>query len=352
MKYNFRNVRKDYDSTHGNIAPGVIDQDEKDLVPEHRGKCSNSDFCKRGLDQLDGYSDNSYTRDRCKVDGTGLSSRDHASNYDYCLVVPCDSEQTNNLAASSIEIMHGLKAQGFDVFIYRAILSTNFIILIKCQTHRLRTFASYINYPMLLNSDELRQECEKGNMRYNIRPFEISHRPDVTPIQPYDHIYVKYSDTVDERLYWKDKNSEDIDHPFRELIRLKLIPQIIESKSNRKHGINIGDGLRDGSILGFFPLHNQEKAKNILKLIQYFPFKPLHIDDVKEYLGEKIGLYFAFMEHVANFMLFPAVIGVPLQIVVYVQDGFSGPFLPMFSYFISLWSILMLEVTGINAQIE
>lgn len=293
----------------------------------------------------DFYDENSYMRDKRKVDGVGLSSiRDHASNYDYCMILPSDMDHNAELAASSVEIIHSLKAQAFDVFIYRAVLSSNFIVLIKCQLHRLRAFATFINYPMLLDPQRLKDECTKGNIRYNIRSFDIAHRPDITKIPPYDHIFVKYSDIVDENLYWKSQ-AEKVDHPFRELIRLKLIPQIIESKSNRKHGVSIGDSIRNGKILGFFPLHNQEKLNHILKSVQNYPFQRLNIDEIKEYLGEKIALHFAFIEHVASFMLIPALIGIPLQIVVYVQNNYSGPYLPIFSYFISLWSIFMLEVS-------
>ena len=39
----------------------------------------------------------------------------------------------------------------------------------------------------------------------------------------------------------------------------------------------------------------------------------------------------------------PAIVGVPLQLAVFILNDYSAVFLPVYSYFIALWAIFMLE---------
>ncbi len=56
-----------------------------------------------------------------------------------------------------------------------------------------------------------------------------------------------------------------------------------------------------------------------------------------------MALYFAFVGHYTYTLLLPAIIGLPLQIAVFALDNYSAIFLPIYSYFIALWAIVMLE---------
>ena len=47
----------------------------------------------------------------------------------------------------------------------------------------------------------------------------------VTPFGPYEYIFAKYKQTVDENLYWRDAGGA---HPFRESVRLKLTPIMLQ----------------------------------------------------------------------------------------------------------------------------
>lgn len=96
-----------------------------------------------------------------------------------------------------------------------------------------------------------------------------------------------------------------------------------------------------------FPLHNRERTEIMTIKWQSFPFQRLPLDDLKEYFGEKVALYFVFMEHFTSFLTLPAVIGIPLQIAVFATNDYSAPFLPFFSFFMALWAICMLEVRSI-----
>ena len=78
---------------------------------------------------------------------------------------------------------------------------------------------------MLLNEEKLQHVIETGNAQLNIAPLHIPHDPSETEIRPHEYITGRFRNEVAEELYWRP---DDITHPFRESIRLKLTLIIIE----------------------------------------------------------------------------------------------------------------------------
>ena len=66
-------------------------------------------------------------------------------------------------------------------------------------------------------------------------------------------------------------------------------------------------------------------------------------DLIRNYFGEKVGLYFKFLGHYTNWLLVPGLVGLALQLVVAATGNFSHPSIPFFSFLIALWGVLMLE---------
>lgn len=194
---------------------------------------------------------------------------------------------------------------------------------------------------MLLDPKEVEQQLETGDAEKSISPVTIAHRPEVTHYLPYQYIYGKYSRKVGERLYWTE---DGYDHPFREITRLKLEALLLEARPHhKKENLKIRRYLRSGWMTAVFPLHNRAHTEILMMKWKQFPMQKLPLDDLKEYFGEKVALYFVFMEHFTSFLLIPAVIGIPLQIAVFATNDYSAPFLPFFSFFMALWAICMLE---------
>jgi len=103
---------------------------------------------------------------------------------------------------------------------------------------------------------------------------------------------------------------------------------------------------KDKSIKSFFPLHNRERLQELsdewLHLLAYPWEQPLW--DIKEYFGEKIGLYFAFLGHYTTMLLYPAATGFLIFLHVVITLDTSAESVPFFALFVSFWSILMLEL--------
>lgn len=260
--------------------------------------------------------------------------KDLADDYEFCIVLPLDKGKLSTRSEGYIKKMRSL---GFDLFIYTNIHETDELyILLRTPLDKLKAFADNTNFPLLLNSDEIEQ-------RLKVDGIEIAHRPDIVCYQPTEKIYGKFSNKEEHfELYWREPG---VPHPFREIVRLKLTALILESRTvGGGQSLKIRRYLTSGWWKGCFPLHNRSTTDVVEKKWLRYPFQKLPLADMKNYFGEKITLNFAFMEHYTFFLSIPAFVGLPFQIAVFVTGNYSADFLPYFSFFISLWSVTMLEV--------
>jgi hypothetical protein len=146
------------------------------------------------------------------------------------------------------------------------------------------------------------------------------------------------------------------DHPFSSTIRIKLIMDIINNDEEDCCNLNLRKIVQDGSrsILHYYPLHDPA-ARDALSR-NWFGWR-VHpwlqpLTEVKEYVGEKIGLYFAFTGHYTTWLA-PLCVASAVVImyffVLYVMEGTlvealsKGFMVPFFCIFVAVWAQLMLE---------
>jgi len=270
-------------------------------------------------------------------------SRDLASEFEFCMVLPCVKKE---FTPRGKEIVNLMMQMGLELFIYHASQETKEIMVLgRTPLDVVREFAESSEYYMMLDPVMARAQLESGDAEKNIAPVFIEHRPDICNIAPFDFIYVPYHSRR-EALYAKtvdccsDNAITDItnttntsttntattttrNHPFRELDRLKITSMILQSPTHT-HSIQIRQSILDGHIIDVFPLHNYAKKCQLRTQWTDYPFKPLPLVGIKEYFGEKVGLYFAFAQHLSTSLLYPVCIGVPLQVVVYLYADKAG----------------------------
>lgn len=265
--------------------------------------------------------------------------KDHASNYDFCVVFPAEKGDFTERGKGYVEKFIKL---GYEIFVYKNLRKdSEIVVLLRVPLEKLRAYADNIDLVMMLDPKEVEDQLAAGEAACRIEPVTIAHRPDITPYLPHQYIYGKYSRKIDEKLYWKEDGES---HPFRELIRLKLAALILESRVQGSQNLKIRRYLRNGWLKAVFPLHDRQKTELLEYKMNQYPKQKLPLDDIKEYFGEKIALYFAFTEHSAKWLLFPAIIGLPLQVAVFAMNDYNAPFLPVFSVLIALWAVFMLEL--------
>lgn len=272
---------------------------------------------------------------------TSNVERDFATEYDFCIVLPLEN---GFMTARGTGYLNSLTAFGFESYVYIGVeQDTEAVVLLRAPLDLLRSFADKVDFKLLLNPTEIQRRLENGDAEHGIAPVSIADCPDVTHYKPYQYIYGKYSRNTDESLYWREVEA---DHPFRELIRLKLSALIMSSRSGRSENIKIRRCLQMGWMKACFPLHNQEQVDMLRLKWKGFPWQRPPLDDMKEYFGEKVALYYVFMHHFMLFLTIPAVVGIPLQLVVFSTNDYSAPYLPFYSFFVALWAVCMLEVSA------
>ena len=268
--------------------------------------------------------------------------------YDLCVVLPSAPSTTGGdptLTPKGEALVEALVNAQFLIYMHYSDDKDEVIVLIRAEEQQMRVFADAIDMPMLLDSGILEERAKAGDPKVPIAPFDILHLPEVTELTPYESIWGAYSQSPeDEDLFWRPHGYHT---PFRESVRLKVALAII-SGPKRLGGCDISmrKKLANKEVLGFFPLHNMKKRHELNELWlgnkwqmpQHQPF-----DLIKNYFGEKIGLYFKFLGHYTNWLLLPGLIGLALQLVVLFTGDFSHPTVPFFSFFIALWAVLMLE---------
>jgi len=268
--------------------------------------------------------------------------------YDLCVVLPTEPSvegKDPQLKEKGAKLVEQLVNASFIIYMHYSDDKDEVIVLIRGEEQQMRTFADAIDMPMLLDPYVLEERAKAGDPSVPIAPFDILHLPEVTALTPYESIWGAYSQSPeDEPIFWRPHGYQT---PFRESVRLKVCLAIV-SGPKRFGGCDISmrKKMKNKEVLGFFPLHNMKKRHELneawlgdkWQLPQNQPF-----DLIKNYFGEKIGLYFKFLGHYTNWLLLPGIIGLVLQLIVVVSGNFSHPTVPFFSFFIALWAVLMLE---------
>ncbi|GAB2293423.1 hypothetical protein Dimus_027623 [Dionaea muscipula] len=99
----------------------------------------------------------------------------------------------------------------------------------------------------------------------------------------------------------------------------------------------------EGIVNRVFPLHDEKRRKQLLRswALNWLHCTRQPIDDVQLYFGTKIALYFAFLGMYTRWLLFPAALGIMLQLV----DFGSLQFLvhPVFFITVISWAVFFFQ---------
>jgi hypothetical protein len=167
-----------------------------------------------------------------------------------------------------------------------------------------------------------------------------------TPISPYEYIYVKYEDGRSDvaNLYatYTDRHLQ-----FRGVDRLKLIFSILAARKYEGGcSLDIYRLMKDECILGFYPLHDHVELTDLaLQWLQMFqwPWNQPN-NQIKDYFGEKIGLYFLWLSHYTSWLLVAAVVGFFCWINVATNgNNPNAVIMPYFATFMAFWATFFLE---------
>eukprot|EP00298_Acanthocystis_sp_HF-20_P010790 c19048_g2_i1.p1 GENE.c19048_g2_i1~~c19048_g2_i1.p1 ORF type:complete len:776 (-),score=283.97 c19048_g2_i1:55-2343(-) len=129
---------------------------------------------------------------------------------------------------------------------------------------------------------------------------------------------------------------------FSSLERQRLILDIFEgAKSERGCGENV-DALMPKVFRRFSPLHDETDRDKLMKTwVKHWGRQPL--DSIRDYFGEKIAMYFAFLGHYTVWLISLSIFGLIAQICQFVTNDADHPIVPFYCLLLSLWTTLYLE---------
>ena len=105
----------------------------------------------------------------------------------------------------------------------------------------------------------------------------------------------------------------------------------IQDESKNIESARIKKQILDGKILAFFPLHNRKISDKLLRHWTYMYAPPWRLPffQIKEYFGEKIALFTCLSSHFTTWLIIPAIIGIPLQLIIILNNwDYSSKTLP------------------------
>lgn len=132
---------------------------------------------------------------------------------------------------------------------------------------------------------------------------------------PYDHLSGPY-----------DGSKAELYRPIDDRDRFSLFKMLLAGSTSFKGGAK-GAGMDLVSLdadsektkfcLAVFPLHQPESRDALAKMWMKWtpPWRPLPTEEIKEYLGEEVGFYFAFLSHLAVHLTWLAPLALLGQII-------------------------------------
>ena len=143
----------------------------------------------------------------------------------------------------------------------------------------------------------------------------------------YEYHYGPYDDEYamdgPKGMYKRDLKSNS---PFRGVDRLKLLLSIFETPLNDKGcGLDIGKLIQHDCIKACFPLHDEDDVialqNNMLAVFKWPWQMEYGVEKIREYFGEKIGLYFKFVCCYTTHLSYAAKWGSVAYLFVCLEQG-------------------------------
>lgn len=283
----------------------------------------------------------------------GPFSRKHGYSYDCVLVIKI--REANEPATafqreySLQKIIQRLVDASIDTQMFFSVQQDEVYIKVRAQPARLRQFADKINYKVMLNplaiSERLREGFKK-NDQWVWLPINIQDTKKQCRFTETEFIYGKYSVAKElEDVYVNPDLTKR--RVFRGVDRLKLLYGIMETPVEEGGcGFKVKELIHNGALEAFFPLHNYDELRSLqgnwITMFQWPGNQPFKM--MRDYLGEKITLYFAWLGVYTNWLAYASIAGLITYVDVALEgDNFNAFLVGPFAVFMAVWSTAFLQ---------
>jgi len=283
--------------------------------------------------------------------------------WDYCMVFKVgDAKKTIKLKKSKKEVIEqtrfqqtaaatiaSLKSGGLETTFYQSVQEDEVYCLIGASEKRLRVEADRLNTDLLLDQNCLHNYAKQLKLKLakTLEPNASVPRPSYIK---FFGKFESYKPSHPERQTLYKRYNDDPKHPetlFRTIDRLRLIQSIMasdESLGGCQLRINRLIKKKTHSLDACFPLHEESKKQQLAEdwgRYSNFFTQPLH--RISEYYGEKIALYFAFLEFYCKWLYILAILGTPLFLYQVAEFRIDTPAMIPYACIVGIWTTIFLE---------
>ncbi|TMW59472.1 hypothetical protein Poli38472_004541 [Pythium oligandrum] len=274
--------------------------------------------------------------------------RDNGYSYDYVLVFKVhdeNAELTPEQKENSMRtILQRLARGGIETKMFYSADRELVFCKLRASVERIGKEADRIDYKVEFDPVEIRKIAEQGYPEQNIAPIRIQDDLQVSNRDPYQNLFAKYD--IEPRLQPAYKKFGHKKIPFRGVDRIKLMLNIIKAHlTDGGCGLNLELLMKTECIVGAFPLHEPEELALLKRDWMKWAVGPWSqpLTAIKDYFGEKVGLYFAWLGHYTTWLIAPSIVGMLLFIDVLIQGTADATLVPYFGLFMALWSTFYYE---------
>jgi anoctamin-10/anoctamin-7 len=142
--------------------------------------------------------------------------------------------------------------------------------------------------------------------------------------------------------------------PFSTMMRLKVIDNVVKAKHiDGGAFIPVNTLILKGAALAYYPLHEPKELQGLSdQWIVWvhkkdgsikWKFWDIPVTPIKDYFGEKVAIYFAYLTHYTKWLLYPAAAGAIAQIWILAELDVNGQAVLPFTIIVAMWTVIYLE---------
>jgi len=182
----------------------------------------------------------------------------------------------------------------------------------------------------------------------------ISEDPErgmLTQIENWEHLYVAYYKGTPQQIFknreilWADDPRMGDWSMFRSTDKIKLIRSQIEAP-DEAGGADIDmDGLvhcEDHPLFCHYPLHVKDREQQLYDKIWHSWFE-IPVDEIREYYGEYVAIYFAFLQYLNYALLFPTLIGTTIFVLQLIDNEINNKWSVFLGVSMVFWGQIVIE---------
>mmetsp|Transcript_7357 Transcript_7357/g.13946 ORF Transcript_7357/g.13946 Transcript_7357/m.13946 type:complete len:883 (+) Transcript_7357:60-2708(+) len=260
-------------------------------------------------------------------------------------------DQRTFFAQRAAAMLSRLEHAGLKTSCYKDVGGTQVFCLLGASETRLKKEADRQEYELLLDPTNTIEVGKKLGMKLALctedpKYPDIKHddwRGNYAPYQKPD----PKKEIDKSRIYTLYHHRNGNDSIFRDVDRIKLTVGIAEADT--KWG---GGGLKPSAdvsdaehpLLAFYPLHHRGRLQELSQSwLHYTALFTQPLDGIRDYFGEQIAIYFAFLRYYSYWLVPVAVLGIVTFATQEVKGTVDVPMLPFFAFAVCVWATLQLE---------